>query len=101
MFKLGMVLLTGMLGEQKNPREAISWLKRAAEQADEDNPHALHELARLYENQSGELVPYDPRLRKDAAHAGRAARLHAVAVQARPVLRVRLADVPALIPGGR
>ncbi|KJA27326.1 hypothetical protein HYPSUDRAFT_131277 [Hypholoma sublateritium FD-334 SS-4] len=60
MFKLGMVLLTGMLGEQKNPREAISWLKRAAEQADEDNPHALHELARLYENQSGELVPYEP-----------------------------------------
>jgi len=60
MFKLGMVLLNGSLGEQKNPREAISWLKRAAEQADEDNPHALHELALLYENQSGALVPYDP-----------------------------------------
>lgn len=60
MFKLGMVLLHGSLGEQKNPREAISWLKRAAEQADEDNPHALHELALLYENQSGALVPYDP-----------------------------------------
>ncbi|KAH9483854.1 JmjC domain-containing histone demethylation protein 1 [Psilocybe cubensis] len=60
MFKLGMVLLNGALGEQKNPREAISWLKRAAEQADEDNPHALHELALLYENQTGALVPYDP-----------------------------------------
>ncbi|CAA7267970.1 unnamed protein product [Cyclocybe aegerita] len=60
MYKLGMVLLHGALGEQKNPREAISWLKRAAEQADEDNPHALHELALLYENQAGALVPYDP-----------------------------------------
>ncbi|KDR81409.1 hypothetical protein GALMADRAFT_35610, partial [Galerina marginata CBS 339.88] len=60
MFKLGMVLLNGSLGEQSNPREAISWLKRAAEQADEENPHALHELALLYENQSGQLVPYDP-----------------------------------------
>jgi len=60
MFKLGMVLLNATLGEQHNPREAISWLKRAAEQADEDNPHALHELALLYENQSGALVPYDP-----------------------------------------
>ena len=60
MFKLGMILLHGSLGEQKNPREAISWLKRAAEQADEDNPHALHELALLYEQQSGALVPYDP-----------------------------------------
>jgi uncharacterized protein len=60
MFKLGMILLNGSLGEQKNPREAISWLKRAAEQADEDNPHALHELALLYEQQSGALVPHDP-----------------------------------------
>jgi TPR repeat protein len=60
MFKLGMVLLHGTLGEAMNPREAISWLKRASEQADEENPHALHELALLYENQTGQLVPYDP-----------------------------------------
>ncbi|KAF8163102.1 hypothetical protein B0H34DRAFT_650099 [Crassisporium funariophilum] len=60
MYKLGMILLNGALGEAKNPREAISWLKRAAEQADEDNPHALHELALLYEQQTGGLVPYDP-----------------------------------------
>lgn len=60
MYKLGMILLHGHLGEQKNPREAIGWLKRAAEQADEDNPHALHELALLYESQAGTLVPYDP-----------------------------------------
>ena len=65
MYKLGMILLNGALGEQKNPREAISWLKRAAEQADEDNPHALHELALLYEQQSGALVPYDPAYAKN------------------------------------
>ncbi|GLB35226.1 putative HCP-like protein [Lyophyllum shimeji] len=60
MYKLGMILLNGLLGEQKNPREAINWLKRAAEQADEDNPHALHELALLHEVPNSTLVPYDP-----------------------------------------
>lgn len=49
MYKLGMILLTGDLGQQKNPREGIPWLRRAAEQADEENPHALHELGLLYE----------------------------------------------------
>ncbi|KAK0567316.1 hypothetical protein OC844_000294 [Tilletia horrida] len=49
MYKLGMILLNGLLGQPRNPREAIVWLKRAAGQADEDNPHALHELGLLYE----------------------------------------------------
>jgi len=65
MYKLGMTLLHGLLGVQKNPRDAIGWLKRAAEQADEDNPHALHELALLYENQSGTPVPHDPAYAKN------------------------------------
>ncbi|KAG6845030.1 hypothetical protein H0H87_001367 [Tephrocybe sp. NHM501043] len=60
MYKLGMILLSGLLGEQKNPREAINWLKRAAEQADVENPHALHELALLHEVPNSTLVPYDP-----------------------------------------
>ncbi|KAG5336996.1 hypothetical protein C0989_011259 [Termitomyces sp. Mn162] len=60
MYKLGMILLNGLLGEQKNPREAINWLKRAAEQADAENPHALHELALLHEVPNSILVPYDP-----------------------------------------
>ena len=51
MYKLGMVLLNGLLGQQKNPREAVIWLKKAAAQADEENPHALHELGLLYEKQ--------------------------------------------------
>jgi uncharacterized protein len=60
MYKLGMILLQGSLGEGKNPREAVGWLRRAAEQADEENPHALHELALLHESTAGQIVPHDP-----------------------------------------
>ncbi|KAF9938046.1 hypothetical protein BGZ67_000616 [Mortierella alpina] len=49
MYKLGMIILKGLLGQQGNPREAITWLKRAAANADEDNPHALHELGLCFE----------------------------------------------------
>ncbi|KAK3330557.1 hypothetical protein B0H66DRAFT_467222 [Apodospora peruviana] len=52
MYKVGMILLKGLLGQPVNPREAVSWLKRAAERADAENPHALHELALLYEDTS-------------------------------------------------
>lgn len=50
MYKLGIVLLKGLLGQQRNVGEAQNWLKRAAERADRDNPHALHELGALYES---------------------------------------------------
>ena len=74
MYKLGMILLHGTLGEMKNPREAINWLKRAAEQADEENPHALHELGLLHELPNSQLVPHDPGYAKylfmQAAHLG-------------------------------
>jgi TPR repeat protein len=62
MYKLGMILLDGALGEAKNPRDAVGWLRRAAEQADEANPHALHELGLLHDRESpgAQLVPYDP-----------------------------------------
>lgn len=49
MYKLGMILLKGLLGQQASIGEAMIWLQRAAQQADEENPHALHELAQLYE----------------------------------------------------
>nr|POE79457.1 chitin synthase regulatory factor 3 [Quercus suber] len=49
MYKLGMILLKGLLGQQENIGEAVSWLKRSAERADRENPHALHELGTLYE----------------------------------------------------
>lgn len=50
MYKMGMIMLKGLLGQAKNPREGVSWLKRAAERADAENPHALHELALMYAN---------------------------------------------------
>ncbi|KAG1465269.1 hypothetical protein G6F46_002858 [Rhizopus delemar] len=49
MYKLGVILLKGFLNQPINHREGISWLKRAAEQADEIYPHALHELGLAYE----------------------------------------------------
>jgi TPR repeat protein len=49
MYKMGMIQLKGLLGQSQNSREAIIWLKRAAERADAENPHALHELGLLYE----------------------------------------------------
>lgn len=44
MYKLGVIQLKGLLGQSRNPKEALKWLKRAAEQANDENPHALHEL---------------------------------------------------------
>ncbi|KAF1997946.1 hypothetical protein P154DRAFT_440264 [Amniculicola lignicola CBS 123094] len=49
LYKMGMILLKGLLGQQRNLGEAVNMLKRAADRADEANPHALHELALLYE----------------------------------------------------
>ncbi|TPX51717.1 hypothetical protein SeLEV6574_g00095 [Synchytrium endobioticum] len=63
MYKLGMILLNGLLGEKKSPREGITWLKRAAAQADETTPHALHEMAALYEGRTEEAsgnIMHDP-----------------------------------------
>ncbi|CAI6268283.1 unnamed protein product [Periconia digitata] len=53
MYKVGMILLKGLLGQQRNLGEAINMLKRAADRADEENPHSLHELALIYESQTG------------------------------------------------
>ncbi|CAK4032594.1 chitin synthase regulatory factor 3-like [Lecanosticta acicola] len=50
MYKVGAVMLKGLLGQPKNITEAVTWLKRGAERADLDNPHALHELATIYES---------------------------------------------------
>ncbi|OMP84786.1 Chitin synthase regulatory factor 3 [Diplodia seriata] len=53
MYKMGMIQLKGLLNQPKAPQEAITWLKRAADHANEENPHALHELALLYSNKAG------------------------------------------------
>ncbi|KAG1217841.1 hypothetical protein G6F35_008809 [Rhizopus arrhizus] len=62
MYKLGMIILSGSIGQQKNPREALSWFLRAAQIADEKHPHALHELGLLYENLSNRIPSVIPDL---------------------------------------
>lgn len=49
MYKMGMILLRGLLGQQRNVGQSVVYLKRAADHADANNPHAIHELARLHE----------------------------------------------------
>lgn len=68
MYKLALILLNGIMGHPRNPREALVWLRRAAAQADEDNPHALHELALLHErpnNGTNGVIPHDPHLARE------------------------------------
>ncbi|KAL1606780.1 hypothetical protein SLS60_004187 [Paraconiothyrium brasiliense] len=75
MYKMGMILLKGLLGQQRHLGEAVNMLKRAADHADAENPHALHELGLLYEAQTGsERImrdePYAFSLFKQAAELG-------------------------------
>ncbi|OJJ43038.1 hypothetical protein ASPZODRAFT_136579 [Penicilliopsis zonata CBS 506.65] len=75
MYKMGMIMLKGLLGQARNPREGISWLKRAADRADADNPHALHELALMYESAAPNDIivrdeDYARQLFHDAAELG-------------------------------
>ncbi|KAJ2607981.1 hypothetical protein EV177_005221 [Coemansia sp. RSA 1804] len=49
MYKLGVILIKGLLGVAPSPREGITWLKRAAENATPECPHGLHELALCHE----------------------------------------------------
>ena len=57
MYKLGVILLKGLLNQQKNISEAVVWLRKAADRADADNPHAVHELGLLHEpNQPDPLI---------------------------------------------
>lgn len=49
MYRLGIAELNGELGLTKSPKEGVKWLKRSAEHATAEFPHALHELALLHE----------------------------------------------------
>lgn len=49
MYRLGTAELNGSLGLPQRPKEGVKWLKRSAEHATEEFPHALHELALLHE----------------------------------------------------
>lgn len=48
-YRLGIAELNGELGLSKRPREGVKWLKRSAEHATAEFPHAIHELALLHE----------------------------------------------------
>ena len=58
MYRLGMSLIHGAMGLQKNAREGITLLKRAISQGEDSAPHALYELGLLYEgcNNSDEVA---------------------------------------------
>lgn len=49
MYRLGVADVNGELGLSKNPRDGVKWLKRSAEAATNEYPHAIHELALLHE----------------------------------------------------
>ncbi|KAG1143351.1 hypothetical protein G6F37_007222 [Rhizopus arrhizus] len=49
MYRLGVADVNGELGLSKNPRDGVKWLKRSAEAATGEYPHAVHELALLHE----------------------------------------------------
>ena len=48
-YRLGIAELNGELGLSRRPKEGVKWLKRSAEHATAEYPHALHELALLHE----------------------------------------------------
>lgn len=89
MYKLGMILLHGLLGQQRNPKEGLAWLRRAASQADDENPHALHELGLLHEKPPPLL---------SAAAATLNAKAQAAAQQAAGGSAQPPAAVPTLVP---
>ncbi|KAG5222351.1 Protein SKT [Salix suchowensis] len=51
--------LNGELGLSKRPKEGVKWLKRSAEHATAEFPHALHELALLHERGIDDVVFVD------------------------------------------
>ena len=59
MYRLGVAELNGELGLSKSPREGVKWLKRSAEHATAEFPHALHELALLHERGIDNVVFVD------------------------------------------
>ncbi|KZF20836.1 hypothetical protein L228DRAFT_270111 [Xylona heveae TC161] len=50
MYKLGVILIKGLMGQPKSPQEGVEWLNRAAGRASAEDPHALHELGLLHEH---------------------------------------------------
>lgn len=60
MYRLATAELNGELGLKKNAKEGVKWLKRSAETATPEFPHALHELALLHERGIDNVLFVDP-----------------------------------------
>ena len=60
MYRLATAELNGELGLKKSAKEGVKWLKRSAEAATPEFPHALHELALLHERGIDNVVFVDP-----------------------------------------
>lgn len=61
MYKVAVIQLRGLLDQERNINEGVTWLKRACEFADDENPHAMYELACLHDSQAAppRAVPPD------------------------------------------
>lgn len=53
MHKVSIILLYGKMGQRKNLKEGITWLKRAAGTANSQHPESIHDLAQCYEKKGG------------------------------------------------
>lgn len=75
MHRLALILQHGLLGQAKNPKEAVTWLKRAAFASTDQYPNPIHDLALCYFQHGGSLavIPDDAyafELLSQAAHLG-------------------------------
>jgi TPR repeat protein len=80
MYRLGIAELNGELGLSKSPKEGVKWLKRSAENATAEFPHALYELALLHERGVDNVLfvdhEYSTELLAQAAELGYAPSAH-------------------------
>ncbi|KAH9984073.1 hypothetical protein BJV74DRAFT_776304 [Russula compacta] len=74
LYRLGIAELNGELSLSRRPKEGVKWLKRSAEHATAEFPHALHELALLHERGIHNVVfvdhEYSAELLAQAAELG-------------------------------
>ncbi|OBZ85239.1 Protein SKT5 [Choanephora cucurbitarum] len=74
MYRLGIAFIHGDLGLQRNVREGNKWLKRSAEAATPEYPHALHEFGLLHEKGLDGIIfkdtSYSVQLYRQAAELG-------------------------------
>ncbi|KAI8047817.1 uncharacterized protein B0P05DRAFT_565179 [Gilbertella persicaria] len=61
MYRLGLAQIKGELGLSRNVRDGHKWLKRSAEAATPQYPHALHELGMLHEKGVDSVIFADPK----------------------------------------